>query len=597
MSASRAAIARNRDVWVLGAVMFIATALTLPGFANPTWHAGPWVVDNVLHYLRDTALNSKFVAYPMLQANLLAATVVAFCALQVASGAWTWPELYANLIDWRVFMPVANGLSLVVGLAAIVATYWLGRSVADRTVGLLAATLLALTPTFNDYCHEAVPDATMTTLAALAWVFLANAADNPSRRNYLLAGLFTGLATAAKYNAGMLGVLGVGVHLWHRLRPGERSPQARWSYLLQALLLGVAAFSVTSFQVLLEPHKFLHSVLVYERDYKLLAYSGAVDPASFIPWLSHLGVCLRSEHGIALLFGVGLIGCIFRRTPARLLMVVGVLLALAYIGRWRMVHMRFYLFLYPALAVMAADAVVVGLRHLRTHRPIFARAAAVAVAGLVLWTVVVYGRDSLSLLLPDTRELSRAWIEANIPPGAVIAGPTSPEGYPALLPMERVEDYLSRGEIPTQHRETVSRILKGKPVYRLLPLRQTLPEPVFPESWPGPAIARLKRSEYARREASRTLSLDHVREQGAQYIVTSSTVYDMYLEHQSADELPRYDPRTAAFPEFRRFYIILERVARGETERGIRLLNSFEPRGGQRIGPTIRVYRLAPGSR
>ena len=106
----------------------------------------------------------------MLQTNALAALVMAYLGAGLATGLWTWPEVWVKLADPEHFMTLARGLSFAFGAGAIVGTYVLGRQVLDRRAGLLAALLLALTPTFNHYCHDAVPDAALACMAAWACI-------------------------------------------------------------------------------------------------------------------------------------------------------------------------------------------------------------------------------------------------------------------------------------------------------------------------------------------------------------------------------------------------------------------------------------------
>ncbi len=578
----------------LGAVLCLALALALPGFRGPTDTSAPWVIDNVLHYMRALTRHSQYMAYPMLQANCLAAVIAAYLGGGLVTGALSRPEAYALLADPFQFMALARGLSLAFALAALVATYHMGRLLGSRRVGLLAALLLALTPTFTDYSHEGVPDAAMTCGAAFACLAFLAWMRNPSLRNAVLVGMCLGLAVSAKYNAGVVAVAVLLTWAWLRRREGPPYPGPWDRRLLWALGAGLLAFAVTSFQVLLEPRPYLHSVLVYERDYKLLAYSARVDPATFVPWWSTLVVAFQSERGMALLFVAGLLFALLRRTPATCFLALIAVLSLAYMGRWRMALMRFYLFAYPGLAALAALALADTWRRLRAA-PGARRALPLALAALAALPVVGIGvaevQQSLSLLRPDTRDLARDWIEARIPSGAVIAGPQTPEGYPNLVCADNLQGYLTGKGLPDSLRPTVAALLNRRPHYALLGLEFEKRTGV-PASWPERIRRRYARSIYATRTLDQDVSLAKLRQEKAQYVVTSSTWSQSYLRYSSPDELPPYDPRRVHFEDYRVFYTFLEGIRPGERKDGLLCLARFAPEPGAVNGPALAVFQL-----
>ncbi len=133
----------------------------------------------------------------------------------------------------------------------------------------------------------------------------------------------------------------------------------------------------------------------------------------------------------------------------------------------------------------------------------------------------------------DTREIAREWIQRNIPEGSLIAV----ENYgPPLVREDQLPHYRERGLDPV--------------AYRLVRLK--LPLPGTPE--PTHDLARL-------------------REQGVQYVVTSSRVRDRVLA------------AAADYPALAEFYRRLDDEAE--------LVKEFRPGPGEH-GPVLRLYRLWP---
>jgi hypothetical protein len=593
----RVAFARPRvlpnesgDLALLTGVVVAVLFFTWPGFFMQTTTSGPWVIDNVLGYFRERTLRSYVFYYPMLQGNALAAAILAWGTAGVALGAWTWTQFSAWFIDPFQFMAIAKTVSFLFGAGAIFATYWLGRRIVDRSTGILAAIILAFSPTFTRYCHEPVPETAMTCMAGFATVFLIAILQQPSVQNYTMAGLLLGLACAAKYNAAVLSVVLLIVHtyVWRRNRI-SRVPLIDHN-LARAFVAGSLAFAITSFQVLLQPRQFLWTLFVFHEDtsrYGGLSYG-------FVPWLSHLQTILNDERGVAVLFLCGVVFALHRRSTAVLTLLLPVLLAWIYMGRWQKCPARYYLFVYPALAVLAAMAALRARDWFATKLPvqlrIMSQTPVVAALALSLWSVVSSAVPCQNRGAPDTRELALRWIETHIPSGAIIAGPNVPEGYPPLISSSKVKHYLT--VLPARDRASIMRIIESRPNYKLQPLSFMHATPQLPENWPADVRQQYQQNVYTSMMAREDISLDELRNRRAQYIVTSSYWSSIYQRPLDAAALPQYHVLSITFNRFRSFYSQLASIRLNEERDGIRLIAEFSAARNSAIGPQIRIYRV-----
>lgn len=97
--------------------------------------------------------------------------------LMFVSGSDAHPPLYYLILHvWMIFGPSAlalRGLSAVASLGAVVVTYWLGHSLANARVALLASTLMALSA-FQVWYAQEVRMYALTTVAVLVamWAFV-----------------------------------------------------------------------------------------------------------------------------------------------------------------------------------------------------------------------------------------------------------------------------------------------------------------------------------------------------------------------------------------------------------------------------------------
>jgi hypothetical protein len=146
----------------------------------------------------------------------------------------------------------ARLVSAVLGAATCFFLYGTGRLLFGRAAGLIAAALYALAPLAVQHGHFATVDVPATFFVAGTLYFAARAASPEARpRDLLWAGVWSGLAAAAKYNAGL--VLLAGVAAWWLTGRDRKG--------LVFLLLGaLGAFLVGCPTVLLNPGGVLQAI-------------------------------------------------------------------------------------------------------------------------------------------------------------------------------------------------------------------------------------------------------------------------------------------------------------------------------------------------
>jgi 4-amino-4-deoxy-L-arabinose transferase-like glycosyltransferase len=129
----------------------------------------------------------------------------------------------------------ARVVIVVFGLAAVAASWWLGRRAYGSVAGGVAAAVVAVEKTHVAYSHMAVTDVPLTAGIAASLALMIS-----GRLEW--AGLAAGLATGAKYP---------GVFL---LAPLVVAAWGRWLRLAASAGIAAAAFLATSPYVLVHPH-------------------------------------------------------------------------------------------------------------------------------------------------------------------------------------------------------------------------------------------------------------------------------------------------------------------------------------------------------
>jgi hypothetical protein len=331
---------------------------------------------------------------------------------------------------------VARTLAALLCMAGVAATYAAARRLWGVREGLVAAAVLAFAFLAVAYSRVAVTDVGSLAGVALALMWSIRAAEDGRTRDYALAGAAAGLAIAFKYTAG-LALLPLAIAALARLRAD------RVRALGGLALGGLCAVAVFA---LLNPFVF-GSLGDWWRDLRDQADVAASDPK---PGQESGGV---SYYLDSLTWGLGWAGMaaalagavlVLRRDLVRGLILVSVPLALfAYLAVQSRYFGRWLLPAYPALAMLAAVAVVRAAELVpRRWQPAAATALALIVIAQPLLadlrTAAVLGRE-------DTLTQARDFLDERYPPGLRVSiEPAVPGRYFRSNPEGRIPSWLSR---------------------------------------------------------------------------------------------------------------------------------------------------------
>jgi 4-amino-4-deoxy-L-arabinose transferase-like glycosyltransferase len=342
----------------------------------------------------------------------------------------------------------------LLGTLALWLLYTTGARLFGRGVGLLAAAIeaVAFLPVF--YAHLALND--VPTLAPLTLSLLGTAGVLRSgrKRDYLLAGVGLGLGCASKYTAGIV-IVPLLAAIAARYVEVDRAARRRvLGGLLLALAAGLVAFLAANPYAILDFHSFQRelarqSALSAEAQGKLgaprhggLAYYlwSLTWGLGWVPALSALGGALiiwRDDRRLGWLL-----------VPAPLLFLAFMGLQGRYFGRWLMpilpilclLGAYFLVRLGTTLGGLAEGRLARGFAMARPGsgaasvpartRWLRAGLLALLVAGALAQGLAHSIHAGMVLSRADTRNLTRAWMVANIPAGTrIVAEPVSPDEW------------------------------------------------------------------------------------------------------------------------------------------------------------------------
>jgi len=454
------------------------------------------------------------------------------------------------------FYIIARALSLVFGLLTIYMTYRVGKRAFGEKTGLLAAALLTIIPLHITYSRLALPDIQALLFMLLAVYFIIPLLERDATKDYILAGLFAGLAATTKYHFGLIWLLVPGVFIYN-LTKGKNNVKG---ILSSCLFFGIGFVLGTPFSVIDFP-RFLSGLTA------LKAAKNIAVP--FIPnwWIEHIRQLwdYRNLGAVLLILSLLALGyAIFKRSKAALLLVVSVFIFYSFFSfptiAWSPVH--YLLPLMPFLAILVSFFI---LSQLKQRHALYISLAIIFIP-VLLFDIT----NSATLSRRDTKYYARQWIEKNIPKGSKLLteclyGPQltlTGDSY------ARLNDSSDNDKTLLPSRANVLNIKSGKKELLKAEKFKSLTEGVAYNIYPifDKALFSQKNNISVR---------DFVKKYGIEYLIINSESKATYLEGNLFSQYKG---------QFNSFYDSLP----ANTVK----LSEFSPEAWKTLGPSIAVLKI-----
>lgn len=381
------------------------------------------IVGRAYHILATGDFHPGTHTYPGLMIYLETAALALYAWAGQLFGLYdkTFDFLFAAVVtDPGLQYRICRSVSIFAAIGSVFLTYvYARRGYASREAGLLAAAILATAYVHVRDSRFATVDAGMTFFVCLTLVLSLRAAERQRARDFVLAGIAGGLATAAKYNAGVVCLTILAAALLKSTN-GDRAVSIRrrlvdkdfYVNLTAAAAVMVAVFFLTS------PYTFLNwSTTAYElSEIRRVLYEGSGERAIWVHLRETFPVGLGWPVFIASIVGLG--RALIQTKHADIIMLAFLVPSLWSASTVRWVFPRYLVPLAPWFAVLAA--VVLSSMLARLPR---GRALATAIACLLLCGPGVYRSVAFDRVAArkDTRVLASEWVEQRLPPRSKIA--------------------------------------------------------------------------------------------------------------------------------------------------------------------------------
>jgi len=354
--------------------------------------------------------------------------------LSVAVGAivWLFGRIFADFPGWIDFWESAiihpttvvlimRSLTASMGIAIVLLTAKITELFRGRIAALCAALLSAVTFILVKSSHRAMTDTPMAAMVCLAVLFAIRIYRDGSTKDYILAGIFSGLAASMKYNGGIVLLAPVLAHIM-RMRNDDASMKNIWKHkpARWTVRTAIIAFALTTPGIFLESVTFIkgfgYEVLHMQRGH--LGYENAGNS-----YIYHLTTNMPIAMGLPVLIAsiVGLIFVLIKkpRVETAIFLAFPVLYFLT-MGGSGVLFLRYLVPLAPFVLALAAIAVF-SIANLTKIKSISVVIAIILCITIVVPTAYSSVRWNYLAGKPPTTALLREYIYANVPMNAHIA--------------------------------------------------------------------------------------------------------------------------------------------------------------------------------
>jgi len=524
--------------------------------------------------------------------------------------------VFKFLVDPGGIFLAGRLLSAFFGIAIMLPVYWIAKSLYSKRAGIQACLFSVFMFSLNIHSQWAISDIMLTFLSTCAFYYVLRCASGCAAKDYILAGVFIGAASATKYQ---------GLYL---LVPflAAITISVRKIVLAKRIFLSVfLSFSIIIFLTLLGNLAFVFNFKESLR--RLLELKdetmgiSSLDPFnhnyfSVIGWF--IKEIILQEKLLGLTLAGGLLYSVYKHSKEDLIFLIFIsfcLFSLTGFG-FRSLHLLVYSF--AVLCVFGArflDGLIYFILKER-YKVSHALISATLITTPLFYSTVISDAKRSN---PDTRILAKGWIEGNIPYGSKIAEdwydfsvPLQSE-LPMLFREEKLVDYYVR-YFSEDIRQRYKDYAHAKGVYNLMQIKHETTSPLWPEDMPAEAIMRAEKIPLLKRLYCwfNFRGLGELKEDKVSYIIISNYAYNHFLfDDDIRKKTGLYNPfmleDTLGSNRQARSYVkgskygLLFHLAERARDFYLPLLNQEDP-GAELIkeirpdkyslGPIIKIYRF-----
>jgi len=511
---------------------------------------------------------------------------------------------------------ISRTLSVICGVAIAIPAYLIGtKTLHNRKIGIFSFIFVIFEFQLVQHSQWALYPIFLCFFNLIAFYFMFQLLNCPSKRNYALSGIFCGTAISVQNHGIFLLpalVLAYFLIYLNRKREFKKEILMRWTLISAGLVI--------LFSLLGNFYWFFIFQKTWVKTSELLGVTqvGFSSQAPFTYNIFSLfwwfiNELVRQD----LLLGVAMVCSIFyslfKRKAYDWLYLVFIFSYLYFVSNWGFRYLHDILSILPIMCVFSARMLVETIGEKKRAR--------YAYLLLILMVIPLLSRELIvdnKKTHKDTRIIAKEWIEANIPSGAKIGVDWSVFS----VPLESSVPFLLRNPIAKKYYlenlepvigKDYARHLAGKKVYDIEELMIWSKEPLWPKEMPQELIKEAEKKIVYRDLYSRFIFKDMqkvINEDKSQYIIISSYAWGIFLPDSKSDKKCLFNPfildrvglnysQADHYIDDKRHGYLFYMVKQGrdfynslfeERHEGVRLIKEFRPQDN--LGPIILIYKV-----
>ncbi len=320
----------------------------------------------------------------------------------------------------RVHLFVAGRLvATIAAVASIYTIYIIARKLGNEKIGLLAAFIVSISPLHIKNSAFVTTDIWVAIFLVYILFYSIKIYEDNKISNYIIAGVFVGLAMSSKYTAFVFFTSVLTAHLL--------SNSFNYKYLIERKiivsgLVAVSTFLLTTPYAIIDFKTFIKHVLFESHHYRT-GHSGA-EAVGNTSWHLYLDY-LVSTAGVGYIVVIlALIGIAFalQKKYRIFLIVVAPLLLFIFVGGYKVYFPRNIVSIIPVLAILASLTSFVIIEFFRQKYKFNSNIIYLLIGLMILLNILGKAIDDVKQRnLEDTRWVSIKWIKDNIPNASRVA--------------------------------------------------------------------------------------------------------------------------------------------------------------------------------
>jgi hypothetical protein len=315
------------------------------------------------------------------------------------------------------FYLVGRFLILAFGVAVVYLTYCLGKAFRDKNTGLVAALIVSISPLSVELSRLIRTDTQMIAFVLITLLFCIKISEHSRLRNYIISGLFLGIAISTKYPAVIACLSIVTAHFIYNRRNQKPLLHDFYFVIIAAIFSIIGAFLSAPF-LFIDFGTALQDVMGEARDSHLSSnsYGFLSSTWRYISDVIYVNISLAG----CIFAAISIVSIVSRplKNYGGLVLISFFVPFILFISSLNLWWERWALPMVPIASIFAAHGLLLMLS-------IFSRARyQIMVISLFFLTMALPLKKTIleayALSTSDTRTEAFNWVEENIPKGSLI---------------------------------------------------------------------------------------------------------------------------------------------------------------------------------